>query len=123
MPEIERLSESTEWVDSSFVQRERTPRWAIDVGIRCHLAGMSLRDSRAHLNELGTGHSQVAIHSRVHDAALQLNTTLSANQIVVDERTIRLHDRRLWLYGTVNPQVNEILTWGLSPRTNRTTTR
>jgi hypothetical protein len=44
MAEIERLSERTTWIDLSFVERDRTPRWAIEVGIRCHLAGMSLRE-------------------------------------------------------------------------------
>ena len=45
MTEIERLSERIAWIDLSFVERDRTPRWAIEVEIRCHLAGMSLRDS------------------------------------------------------------------------------
>ncbi|MFT4911038.1 MAG: putative transposase [Natronomonas sp.] len=43
MTEIERLSECIEWIDLSFVERQRTPDWAIQVGIRCHLAGMSFR--------------------------------------------------------------------------------
>ena len=41
MAEIERLSGCTEWIDLSFVERSRTPEWAIQVGIRCHLAGIS----------------------------------------------------------------------------------
>ena len=41
MAEIERLSECIAWIDLSFVERDRTPRWAIELGIRCHLAGMS----------------------------------------------------------------------------------
>jgi len=45
MPKIERLSERIAWIDLSFVERERTPEWAIQVGIRCHLAGISLRDA------------------------------------------------------------------------------
>jgi hypothetical protein len=43
MPEFDRLSECIKWIDLSFVERKRTPEWAIQVGIRCHLAGMSLR--------------------------------------------------------------------------------
>jgi len=43
MAEFDRLSEGIAWIDLSFVERDRTPRWAIEVGIRCHLAGMSLR--------------------------------------------------------------------------------
>ena len=45
MAEIERLSECIEWINLSFVERKRTPEWAIRVGIRCHLAGMSTRDA------------------------------------------------------------------------------
>ena len=44
MTEIERLSEGIAWIDLSFVERDRTPRWAIEEGIRCHLTGMSLRE-------------------------------------------------------------------------------
>ena len=48
----ERLSECITWIDLSFVERRRTPDWAIQVGIRCHLAGMSLRDASQFLDEL-----------------------------------------------------------------------
>jgi hypothetical protein len=40
MPEIDRLDGRIEWIDLSFVERERTPEWAIQVVIRCHLVGM-----------------------------------------------------------------------------------
>ena len=63
MTEFDRLSERIEWVDLSFVERERTPEWAIHVGIRCHLAGMSLRDVSRFLYELGVERSHVAIHN------------------------------------------------------------
>jgi len=38
MPEIDRLGEPIEWIDLEFVERERTPRSAIQVGIQLHLA-------------------------------------------------------------------------------------
>ena len=44
MSKIERLTVCIQWIDLSFVERKRTPEWAIQVGIRCLLAGMSLRD-------------------------------------------------------------------------------
>ncbi|RMB25674.1 hypothetical protein ATH50_0773, partial [Haloplanus aerogenes] len=34
MAESERLSKCIEWIDLSFVERDRTPEWAIQVGIR-----------------------------------------------------------------------------------------
>jgi hypothetical protein len=50
MSETERLSGAIAWIDLSFVERERTPEWAIQVGIRCHLAYMSLRDASQFLD-------------------------------------------------------------------------
>ena len=65
MLDLERLSESITWIDFSFVERRQTPDWAIQTGIRCHLAGMSLRDSSQFLDELGVQRSHVAVHERV----------------------------------------------------------
>ena len=62
MLDLERLGEAITWIDLSFVERRRTPEWAIQVGIRCHLAGMSLRDASQFLAELGVQRSHVAIH-------------------------------------------------------------
>lgn len=42
--EIERLNECTAWIGLSFVEGDRTPRWAIEEGIRCHLTGISLQE-------------------------------------------------------------------------------
>jgi len=67
MAEIERLSGCIEWIDSSFVERRWTPRWAIQVGIRCHLAGMSTRDASRFLDSLRVQRNHVAIHNgRLH---------------------------------------------------------
>jgi hypothetical protein len=51
--DLERLSESIAWIDLSFVERQRTPEWAIQIGIRCHLTSMSLRDASRVLEKLG----------------------------------------------------------------------
>ena len=123
MPKIERLSESTAWIDLSFVERRRTPEWAIQVGIRCHLAGMSLRDASQFLDELGVDRSHVAIHEWVHKADLQPISTVTADQLAVDEKMIRLHGRAYWLYGAVDPQTNEILHVSLFPTATKQTTR
>jgi transposase-like protein len=123
MPEIERLGDAITWIDLSFVERERTPRWAIYVGIRCHLAGMSLRDTSQFLDELGVSRSHVAIHEWVHKAELQPLSTVSADQLAVDETMIRLHGREYWLYAAVDPRTNEIAHVSLYPTTNKTTTR
>ena len=51
MTEFDRLNGFIEWIDLSFVERERTPEWAIQVGIRCHLAVMSTRDISQFIDE------------------------------------------------------------------------
>ncbi|RMB08225.1 hypothetical protein ATH50_3638, partial [Haloplanus aerogenes] len=81
MAESERLSKCIEWIDLSFVERDRTPEWAIQVGIRCHLADMSTRDASQFLDELGVQRSHVAVHNWVHKAELQPVSTVSADQL------------------------------------------
>ena len=122
MAETDRLSGCIEWIDLSFVERERTPRWAIQVGIRCHLAGMSTRDASQFLDELGVKRSHVAVHDWVQKADLQPISTVSADQLAVDEKMIRLHGEEFWLYGAVDPETNEILHLKLFPTTTKQTT-
>ena len=90
MLDPERLSECITWIDLSFVERQRTPDWAIQVGIRCHLAGISTRDASQVLDELGVQRSHVAVHERVHKADLQPISTVTADQLAVDEKMVRL---------------------------------
>ena len=68
-----------EWTDLSFVERQRIPEWAIQVGIRCHLAGMSTRYAGQFLEELGVNRSHIAIHNWVHKTDLQPISTVSAD--------------------------------------------
>ena len=42
MAEFDRLTGRIAWIDVSFVERQRTPEWAIHVGSRCHLVFMTL---------------------------------------------------------------------------------
>jgi hypothetical protein len=46
MLETNRLSEPTEWIDLEFVERQRTPEFAIQVGIQLHPAGLSLSNTK-----------------------------------------------------------------------------
>jgi len=94
-----------------------------EVGIRCHLAGMSLREVSKHLERFGVDRSHVAIHNWVHKADLQPISTVSADQLAVDEKMIRLHGQQFWLYGAVDPYTNEILHVSLYPTTTKQTTR
>jgi len=123
MEEIDRLTECTTWIDLSFVGRDQAPRWAIEVGIRCHLAGMSLREVSKFLESFGINRSHAAIHNWVHKADLQPISTVSEDQLTVDEKIIRLHGQKFWLYGAVDPYTNEILHVSLYPTANKQATR
>jgi transposase-like protein len=65
MPEIKRLDGRTSWIDLDFVERERTPREIIEVGIQLHVAGLSLSNTKQILNSLGVERSRTAIHNWV----------------------------------------------------------
>lgn len=88
MPEIDRLGESNEWIDLEFVERERTPRFAIQVGIRLHLAELSLSNTKQHLDTLGVERSRTAIHNWVQKADLQPDSDGDPDRIAVDETMI-----------------------------------
>ena len=111
MLEFDRLSERIAWIDLSFVERDRTPRWTIEVGIRCHLTGMLLREVSKYLELFGVDRSHVAIHNEVHKAVLQPFSTVSKDQFAVNEKMIHTHGQEFRLYGAVDP------TWNFSSMT------
>ena len=104
MAEFGRLSGCIAWIDLSFVERSRTPEWAMQLGIRCHIAGISTIHSSQFLYELGVQRSHVAVHNWVHKADLQSVSTVSADQLAVDEKVIRINGDDYWLYGAVDPK-------------------
>ncbi|MBX0325863.1 IS6 family transposase [Halomicroarcula sp. F13] len=118
MSEIDRLSEDNEWVDLDFVDRERTPEQIIEMGIRLHLAGLSLSNTKQHLERLGVQRSRAAIHNWVQKADLQRTGTRSSNYVTVDETVIQIGTDRYWLYAAVDPTTNEFLHVRLFPNTN-----
>ncbi|WP_142860713.1 IS6 family transposase [Salinigranum halophilum] len=109
MPEINRLSRNTEWIDLEFVERQRTPEFAIQVGIQLHLAGLSLSNTKQYLERLGVERSRTAIHDWVRKAGLQPDSDVSPNQIAVDETVIRVNGQRHWLFAAVDPDTNQFL--------------
>jgi len=104
------------------VECKRTPEWAIQVSIRCHLAGISTRYASQLLDELGAHRSYVAIHDWVHKADLQPVSTISSDQFTVDEKVIRIDDD-YWLYDAVDPETDDILYLRLFPTTTKQTTQ
>jgi len=84
---------------------------------------MSLRDASQHLERLGVDRSHVAIHEWVHKAELQPISTVTEDQVAVDEKMIRVNGDECWLYGAVDPATNEIIHLRLFPATTKQTTR
>jgi putative transposase len=46
MPEIERLSGRSDWIDVGFVERERTSEPIIKVGIQLHITVLSILNTK-----------------------------------------------------------------------------
>jgi len=109
MPENERLSGPTSWIDLEFIERERTPREIVEVGIHLHVAGLSLSNTKQILERLGVERSRTAIHNWVQKADLQPSCDGSPNHVAVDETVIQVNDERHWLFTAVDPDTNEIL--------------
>jgi transposase-like protein len=53
---------------------------------------------------LGVQWGHVAIHDWVHKATLQPISAVTADQVVVDEKMIRVNGAEYWLYGAVDPE-------------------
>jgi len=109
MPEIERLSGRSDWIDLEFIERERTPESIIEVGIHLHVAGLPLSNTKQILDRLGVERSRTAIHNWVQKADLQPDSDGTPNHIAVDETVIQVNDERHWLYAAVDPETNEFL--------------
>jgi putative transposase len=109
MAEIARLNGHSEWIDLDFVERERTPKQAMALGIQSHVAGLSLSNTVELLDSLGVQRSRKAIHDWVQKADLQPESGKSPNQIALDETVIRINNQQFWLYAAADPQSNELL--------------
>ena len=109
MPEITRLSGSSDWIELDFVEHERTPRRLMELGIRLHLAGLSLSNTISELEKFGVQRSRKAVHDWVQKADLQPVSGKAPNQITLDETVIRINDQQYWLYAAANPETNELL--------------
>jgi putative transposase len=109
MTEFDRLNERSGWIDVEFVERERTPREIIEVGIQLHVAGISLSNTKQFLEGLGVERSRTAIHNWVQKTDIQPTSDARPNHIAVDETVIQVNDQRHWLYAAVDPETNEFL--------------
>jgi putative transposase len=71
MPELARLTGASGWLGLDFVERERTPRRLMTLGIRLHLAGLSLSNTVSELEKFGVERSRKAVQDWVQKADLQ----------------------------------------------------
>jgi len=109
MPEIARLSGASDWIDLGFVERERTPSELMELGIRLHLAGLSLSNTIQELEKFGVERSRKAVHDWVQKADLQPTSDANPDHIALDETVIRIDGQQYWLYAAVDPGTNEFL--------------
>ncbi|QCS45078.1 IS6 family transposase [Natrinema versiforme] len=109
MPKIDRLNGCSDWIDLSVVERERTPRQLLELGIRLHLAGLSLSNTVRELEKFGVKRSRKAVYEWVHKCDLQPEDDAKPNHVALDETVIQLDEHRYWLYTAVDPETNKIL--------------
>ncbi|EMA41764.1 transposase [Halobiforma nitratireducens JCM 10879] len=109
MAKIARLSGCSDWIELGFVERERTPRRLMELGIRLHLAGLSLSNTISELEKFGVERSLKAVHDWVQKADLQPASDASPDHVAVDETVIRINGQQFWLYAAVDPETNDFL--------------
>jgi len=109
MTEIARFSGCSDWIDLDFVERERTPSELMKLGIRLHLAGLSLSNTISELEKFGVERSRKAVHDWVQKADLQPANDATPDQIALDETVIRINGQQFWLYAAVDPKSNKFL--------------
>jgi len=109
MAEITRLSGCSDWLELAFVERERTPTELMKLGIRLHLAGLSLSNTIAELAKFGVDRSRKAVHDWVQKAELQPASDANPDHIALDETVIRVNGQQYWLYAAVDPATNKFL--------------
>ena len=98
-----RLSGDSGCIELEFLEREATPEPAMKLGIRLHLAGLSLSDTVSVLERLGVNRHRSTVHRWVKKD-LQPTDGADPNHVAVDETVIQLNDERYWLYAAVDPE-------------------
>ncbi|WP_353633913.1 IS6 family transposase (plasmid) [Halobacterium sp. NMX12-1] len=122
MLEIARLDGGSDCFELDFLEREATPEPAMKLGIRLHLAGLSLSDTVSILDRLGVERCRTTVHNWVQKADLQPLNGANPDHVAVDETVIQLNDERFWLYAAVNPDTNRLLHVTLAPTRNQAIT-
>ena len=122
MLDLDRLSGGSGCIELEFLEREATPELAIKLGIRLHLAGLSLSNTVSILEKLGVNRHRTTVHRWVQKADLQPLDGADPDHVAVDETVIQLNDERYWLYAAVDPATNRLLHVRLFPTRTRALT-
>jgi len=115
MLSFDRLSGDSGCIELAFLEREATPEPAMKLGIRLHLAGLSLSYTVSILELLGVDRHRSTVHQWVQKADLQPTGGAEPNHVAVDETVIQLNNDRYWLYAAVDPDTNRLLHVRLYP--------
>ena len=109
MLEIARLSDGSDRFELGFVEREATPEPAMKLGIRLHLASLSLSNTVLIFDILDVDRHRSTVHRWVQKADLQPTDGADPNHVAVDETVIQLNEERYWLYAAVDLDTNRLL--------------
>ena len=75
MTETVPLTEYSDWNYVGFLERERIPKPLMKLGIRPHMAGLSLSDTVAELEKVGLDRSRKIVHDWVHKTDIDIDET------------------------------------------------
>ena len=81
----------------------------MQLGIRIHLAGLSLSNTIQELEKFGVKRSRKAIHDWVQKADLQPADDANPDYVALDKTVIRINGQQFWLYTAVDPDMNKFL--------------
>jgi len=81
----------------------------MELGIRLHLAGLSLSNTVKEIDNFGVQRSRKAVHDWVQKADVQPASGTSPNHVAIDETVIRINDEQYWLYAATNSETNKLL--------------
>jgi len=88
MAKTTRLSDCGDWIGLDFVDRERTPSELMELGIRLHLAGLSLSNTVNEFERFGVKQSRKTVYDWVRKVDRQPANDASPDHIALDETVI-----------------------------------
>lgn len=95
----------------AFIQKERTPAWAIALALSVYSQGLSLRRTAKLLANFGIKVSHVAVWCWIQGFAHKFCPWTEAlpHQIVVDETIVKLGGRKCYIWAAIDPKTRKVL--------------